>query len=115
MDSRNIELEDGNTKTIFMENYPEVLQKINDWKMIRDAWRKAEQPSEDVRKIFSYLHEVKAIIERDSDKTLYLTEGVLSQKKQNGTTPNLLEVHHPLIYKEVGVGLIGDLDEPESF
>ena len=60
-----------------------------------------------MRKEFSKLHEVKAKIEKDSEKTLYLTEGVLTHKAED------FNIHHPLIYKEVGMELIGNIDEPE--
>ena len=60
--------------------------------------------------MFSYLHEVKAKIEKDSESTqLYLTEGVLSQKKDSDP----FFVYHPLIYKEVGIELVSDISEPE--
>ena len=106
--SKNIKNENGESETIFIEDYPEILKKISEWKKIRNEWRIAEQPSEEVRKIFFHLYEARAKIEKDANNNqLYLTEGVLAWDREDCL------VKHPLIYKEVGLRLVADKLEPE--
>ncbi len=106
--SRNILNEDETSTTIYIEDFPEIEAKIETFKKTRDDWKKAEFPSEEVRKVFSILHEAKARIERDSDGIqLYLTEGVLIFNYQN------MKVNHPLLFKEIAIELDGEKDEPE--
>lgn len=108
--TRNVENEDGSSSTIHIEKFPELLEKIEEYRLIRDKWREAEYPSEKVRSVFSHLHEVKARIEKDGDGLqLYLTEGVLQYNTKD------FRVNHPLVYKEIGIELDGEKDEPEIF
>lgn len=106
--SKNIENEDETTTTIYIEEFPVILEKIESFRKVRDRWIEAELPSEKVRRVFSHLHEVKARIEKDSEGVqLYLTEGHLSYK-DGGTI-----INHPLVYKEIGIELDGEKNEPE--
>ncbi|MFG1503693.1 AAA domain-containing protein [Halobacteriovorax sp. ZH5_bin.2] len=106
--SMNIENEDGTTTTIHLEDFPDIVSKIEDYRAVRERWKEAEYPSERVRKVFSHLHEVKAKIEKDSEGLqLYLTEGVLQYNNKE------VIISHPLIFKEIAIELDGEKDEPE--
>ena len=106
--SKNIEHDDGSVETIFIKDFPDIMEKIKDWEKIREDWKEAEKPSEEVRAIFSLLHDAKSIIEKDDESNqLCLTDGVLVQSHDD------LHVKHPLVYKEVGVELVSNISEPE--
>ena len=105
--SKNVEDDDGGCKTIFINDYPDLVDKIERWSIAREEWRKAEWPNEAVRKVYSKLHEARARIEKDGDAAqLYLTEGVLCIKNEE------YDAMHPIVYKEIDLRIVSG-QEPE--
>lgn len=108
LESKNIEDEEGKTKTIYFSDHPQLIEDYDNWNSKRNEWKNAELPSEEVRNIFSKLHELKGRIDKDSEKIDFLiTNGILSTDSPNG------KINHPLILQSVSLTFDSTKDDPE--
>lgn len=108
LESKNIKLENGEIRTVFFKDFFKLQDLLKRWSILRDNWKFAELPSEKVRNIFANLHELKAKIDKDSEKNqLYLTDGVLSISDRSK------KILYPIIFKEVSLEFDGSKNNPE--
>lgn len=108
IEARNVEDDQGQTQTIFFNEQSGLQEEFERWVRIREDWVFAETPSEEVRKIFNKLHELKGRIDKESERIeFFITNGLLETDSANG------RIAHPLLMQVVGLEFDPKKDEPE--
>lgn len=80
-------------QVLTFEDDPRRQQVLEAWQVRRDAWVEAELPARHAMAIFEKLYELRALIERESERLeCMLGDGLLTWQREGGAS-----IHHPIL------------------